>query len=446
MTAETRFDRDLPTILEDLYLGPSPDYRDEVMAAAVRTRQRPSWTFAGRWFPMADIATRSVMAPRVPWRAIGAALVIVALVLTAAALIVGSRQTKVPPPFGLARNGLIAYGADGDIFTVDPVTGRTTSVVTGPEDDFDPVFSPDGTRIAFRRSVSVDGSPGEQLVVVTADGSNPVVATARLDEQPGYAEWAPNSRSLLVEEPNGSAIWMLDAVTPSEPRVIATDATIFPRPFRPPDGNAVLIARSVDGAPQIVLLDLVSGVETVVVQGTPGLELGTARWSADGTKLVYVTQPADAPDTRRLQITDVAGTGAPIAVPGVDANHFDMDPTWSHDGSRIAFVRWIQVQGDEWEVRPIMIYTVADGRVTEVGPLARDVRAQAPNAADALASAGEGLYPEFSPDATTLLAMPSEASGHPVLVDPVTGSWRLLDVVVKPEMASNLWQRNAPQP
>ena len=34
MTTEARFERQLPAILEDLYLGPSPDYRDEVLAAA----------------------------------------------------------------------------------------------------------------------------------------------------------------------------------------------------------------------------------------------------------------------------------------------------------------------------------------------------------------------------------------------------------------------------
>ena len=47
----------LPAILEDLYLGATPDYRNEVISAAVRTRQRPAWTFPGRWFPMSDIAS-----------------------------------------------------------------------------------------------------------------------------------------------------------------------------------------------------------------------------------------------------------------------------------------------------------------------------------------------------------------------------------------------------
>ena len=38
MSADTRFDRDLTAVLEDLYLGPSPDYRREVIAVATRRR------------------------------------------------------------------------------------------------------------------------------------------------------------------------------------------------------------------------------------------------------------------------------------------------------------------------------------------------------------------------------------------------------------------------
>ena len=35
MTTEARFERQLPAILEDLYLGPSPDYRDEVLTTGM---------------------------------------------------------------------------------------------------------------------------------------------------------------------------------------------------------------------------------------------------------------------------------------------------------------------------------------------------------------------------------------------------------------------------
>jgi len=147
MTTQQRFERELPALLEDLYLGPTPDYRHEVLAVAVRSRQRPSWTFPGRWLPMADIATRSTLVPRLPWRTIGVALVIVALLAVAAFAVVGSRQTRLPPPFGNAGNGLVAYSSDGDIYTLDPRTGVAKAIVTGPEVDSQAEFSPDGTKL-----------------------------------------------------------------------------------------------------------------------------------------------------------------------------------------------------------------------------------------------------------------------------------------------------------
>ena len=57
---------------------------------------------------MADIASRPTFAPRLPWRTVGVAFVIIALLLAAAVTYVGSRQTRLPPPFGAARNGSIA--------------------------------------------------------------------------------------------------------------------------------------------------------------------------------------------------------------------------------------------------------------------------------------------------------------------------------------------------
>jgi hypothetical protein len=45
MTAESRLERNLPGILDDLSAGPAPDYFDDVFARTARTRQRPGWTF-----------------------------------------------------------------------------------------------------------------------------------------------------------------------------------------------------------------------------------------------------------------------------------------------------------------------------------------------------------------------------------------------------------------
>lgn len=456
MTAESRFERDLTSILEDLYLGRSPEYRDEVMAAAVRTRQRPSWTFAGRWIPMADIATRPTLAPRLPWRAIGATLVLIALILAAAALLVGSRQTKVPPPFGLARNGLITYAADGDIYTVDPVSGTAAAVVMGSAMDSEPVFSHDGTHIAFRRASVTSGSPADDIVVVKANGSNPVVVTSvPIQGGPKSFQWAPDSKSLLVDASSRGApasatigdttdelaVWLFDANATTPPRVLAANSTSYLSAFRPPDGKAVLINRPTATGQQLLVLDLTSGHETLLATGGPENDLGAARWSPDGTRVVYNAAPAPDPESQRLFIVSADGSGTTQITDGPGVA-FDIDGAWSPDGSRIAFGRYERV-GSDWLVRPTQIYTIAGRSVRAAGPVASAVRAQAPDPNNDFMNPGEGMYPDWSPDGTWVIAYPSEATGHPVLIDPVDGTWRIVPQLISPIVPSQTWQRLA---
>ena len=71
-----------------------------------------------------------------------------------------ARGRQVPQPFGRAANGLVAYAAAGDIFTVDPVTGVSTAIITGPETDINPRWSRDGTHLAFERKIDGDSGPG----------------------------------------------------------------------------------------------------------------------------------------------------------------------------------------------------------------------------------------------------------------------------------------------
>jgi hypothetical protein len=223
MTSGTRFDRDLGAVLEDLYLGPTPDYRDAVVAVASDRRQRPSWTFPGTWLPVDDIASRAGLAPGVPWRAVALALVVIGL-LVAAALVAASHQTKLPPPFGVARNGSIAYSY-GDIYTVDPATGASTAIITGPANDSRPLFSRDGTKVAFLRASST--SYAYDLMVAGADGSGvrTILASpiAGLDAAHVFDyEWAPDSRSLIVYA--GPQILRVDAVGSAKPTVLTADA------------------------------------------------------------------------------------------------------------------------------------------------------------------------------------------------------------------------------
>ena len=150
MTTPERLERNLPSILGDLAMGPTPEYLDDVFARTGRMRQRPAWTFPERWLPMADITTdrrsrRASRSGRSAWR-----WPILALLIAAALVYVGPHQTRLPAPFGPAANGLIPFVSGGDIYLGDPVTGQSRLLVSGPDEESGPLISRMGHRWPLR--------------------------------------------------------------------------------------------------------------------------------------------------------------------------------------------------------------------------------------------------------------------------------------------------------
>lgn len=144
MTSVRRFEHDLPELLADLYLGPAPDYRHDILQRVARTPQRRAWTFPERWLPMGVITLiRQARAP-LPWRTIGLLAVLALLIASLVAIYIGS-SPRVPDAFGPARNGLLAYEETGDIVVLDEASGSTRVVVGGATVDTAPAFSRDGT-------------------------------------------------------------------------------------------------------------------------------------------------------------------------------------------------------------------------------------------------------------------------------------------------------------
>jgi hypothetical protein len=134
MTHELRFERQVTQTLEELYLGSTPDYRDAVLSVAVHRRQRPSWTFPGRWLPMLEIAVRPVAPPRLPLRALGMALLILALLVAALAYALNDQDSR-----------LIRYFTDGSAAQV---------LLEGAAMDPEAFRPPDGAQICTSASTT----------------------------------------------------------------------------------------------------------------------------------------------------------------------------------------------------------------------------------------------------------------------------------------------------
>jgi Tol biopolymer transport system component len=437
MTVDARFERDLAGLLEDLYLGPTPDYRTEVLSAAVSTRQRPSWTFPGRWLPVAEIAVRPVAVPQLPLRLVGVALIIAATIL--AILAVAGSQPKLPPPYGEARNGLITWANGGDIFTGDPLTNEVKRVIATDDVDRNPQFSRDGSHLAFLRQVPTQTGSFD-LVVTKADGNDTKILTPVPITTPEQMEWSPDGTFLLVNEANGDLTRF--SVDGGSPQRLMQGVHISPDAFRPPAGNQILYVRDDDqGALYMTSIDgpgtpvQVFGARTATCACALA---GSARWSPDGRFAAFPVNPDGLQS--RLWVLDVE-TGDARQVDSDDGIWSDGDAVWSPDGSQLAFNRWQQVESGpntgDWVIRPVGVVDRRGGPVVGIG----------------VAPVDNGAVLEWAPDGTTILSLPSTvvdtfswgnqldgSVANPTMLDVNTHEAHLVDWAVG---SAASWQRLA---
>jgi hypothetical protein len=431
MTNERHLERDLPAILGDLAVGSYPGYIDGVLATTAQRRQRPAWTFPERWLPMAVVTRRPVLAPSAPWRTLGALALIAILIAAALAVYVGS-QPRLPAPFGPARNGLIAYVADGDIFTADPVTGATTAVVTGPEFDVKPVFSRDRTSVAFERKVGGHASGPGRLVVARFDGRDPVVVTP--EPVTGLLDYtfSPNGRKILftLGPENSSTMWIAEAdgsgVTPLNVGMNVGDTTPS---FRPPDGAEVVFVsgETIPAGTGVYAVDVGSGQVRTIVEPSAGVGIGWVRVAPDGSRIAFsASTPDTSRNTYRVHVRRADGTGD-VTLPMPAEATFQDAPEWSNDGTRLAVVRGFAMFNEDMVLAAVPADGAGVGVETEHG-----------------LTGCCGTVSEWSPDDTSILTTPINGMGTPtpqLLWDPVTGTSRPAPWAATSKPA---WQRVAP--
>ncbi len=260
-----------------------------------------------------------------------------------------------------------------------------------PSIDQRPVFSPDGTMLAFSGIAKPENLRTWEVYVVPADGSQPPKpATTGGGAQ--YANWMPDGKHLLFDffyEPTGTrtrsfitsaagdetpkclspeaAICRNAAPLPGTDRIVCCDAFRFytikpdgsdrqPSGLRlPPSGEANHVAVAPDGKSVAYMYtkwdEKREGgpAHHIVVARLDG-SLPPRRISADyvGARLGY-SGPAWAPDCRRLAYTtdeDHPSASWDILVQVLDDPHPPLKllhgsrPSWSPDGTKLVFDTW----------------------------------------------------------------------------------------------------------
>lgn len=333
------------------WLTDGPDHGPEdalhrALAATRRTAQRPGWTIPERWLPMQLTMHRVDVRPPITRLALVALL---ALALVAVALVVGS-QRRLPPPFGPARNGLIAYDTAAGIYLVNADGSGTELAFGGLGREYTPTFSPDGTKIAFWSRADEDGSLRLLVADATADATPTVVSgdiapiTSNINRAPA---WSPDGTRLAfsADDQGVQRLFIAKAdgsgVTPISDR---SDDRSYPT--WSPDGTWLAYQRLPrnGGRPGLAIVMADGNGERVLTRslGTfnTAWDFGPSRWSADSTRLAYF-RFADGKFV--LGVVDLQGRQTLVPDPNdkifTMAIPFDrLSFAFSPDGRSVAFV------------------------------------------------------------------------------------------------------------
>jgi dipeptidyl aminopeptidase/acylaminoacyl peptidase len=436
MTTDRRFEHDLPDLLADLFIESAPTYRDDVLRRTADVQQRPAWSFPERWFPMSVMTLARQTFQPLPWRTIALLAALAVLVAGSLALYVGSRP-RVPAPFGPAANGLLAYAADGDIYTVDPISAAVTPVITGPELDSGPVWSLDGMRFAFVRqdqlsrpgSLYVAGADGTDLTLVTPEPALGIqdYAFSPDGSQVVFAFTQDGVPTIATAATDGSGVRSLDVGMPAvEPA------------YRPATGSEILFVGTPDGSPAAGLYVVQpdgSGLRTIVQPANTAIE--RPRWSPDGASVAYTAWHLDyntnpqASLARAWVVSADGRTNRVVhAIPAEDLNSAE---GWSNDGTRLLVMgTHYPTEGDPGEGTGVVVRM--DGSAP---PLQIDV--------DWVPVATERIRSIWAPDDLSIVSVPFDATGRPmrgsVILDAVSGQSRAAPWLDSFEPS---WQRLAP--
>jgi Tol biopolymer transport system component len=244
--------------------------------------------------------------------------------------------------------GTIVFSSETQDVWVARANGtEARRLTTAPAQEFDPTWSPDGSRIAYRHQT--EGDDTTEIFVMDADGSDPRRLTHN-DVADWGPDWSPDGRSILWNSAVGTGGFGFVGATmrPDGSDVHHVTRHYVEYPAWSPDGTRIAFMAQEPGATgndpdyNIFVMDA-DGSNLHRLTTAPG-EDGWPTWSPDGSRIVFASARddcsiSDAPDCRT---TGDVGPWEDVWITNADgSNQHRLTPefgrffAWSPDGRAI---------------------------------------------------------------------------------------------------------------
>jgi len=241
----------------------------------------------------------------------------------------------------------LSLNGDYEIYVVTSDGTGIVNLTNHPGNDLTPVWSPDGSRVAF--SSDRDGDVG--LFLMGDDGSNPtwVASSGFLT----YPTWSPDGKKIAFTSSleDYSEIYVIDADGTDLTRLtyqLEGTPVDNAMPAWSPDGTKIAFSTfsggecnddiwvmNSDGSNRVNLTGRFVGEQECFAIDYDAPEDYEPAWSPDGTKIAF---GSDRNGEQEIYVMNADGTNPVQLSQADDGDGEHISPTWSPDGTEIAFL------------------------------------------------------------------------------------------------------------
>jgi len=225
-----------------------------------------------------------------------------------------------------------------DIFLMSPDGSNQQQITDHSAAELQPVISNDGNKIAF----SSDRNGDHDLYVMNTDGSNIQRLTQLNNSYTIQATWSPDDSQLAFDAVGSSGYRNIYSINAdgTNMKLLTDDEGNDKLPSWSPDGSKIAFnSERFDASKE----DYADGEDIFTVNADGGgIQFVTendatnthARWSPDGTKLVFVSNNNNGSEVE-IYVMNADG-GSPQRLTN-NSYYADSHPSWSSDGATIVF-------------------------------------------------------------------------------------------------------------